>query len=42
MSTIQGKQSFEMMKFLVSILNGLLKYHADVLAGRQINRNYNE
>ena len=31
-----------MRKFLVSFLNGSLKYHADVIAGRQIQQIYNE
>ena len=39
MYTSQGKQNFEMRKLLVSFLNGSLKYHADVIAGRQIHQN---
>ena len=31
-----------MGKLLVSLLNGSLKYHADVNAGRQIHQIYNE
>ena len=31
-----------MRKLLVSFLNGSLKYHADVIAGRQIHQIYNE
>ena len=31
-----------MRKFLVSFLNVSLKYHADVIAGKQIHRNENE
>ena len=38
MYTSQGKQSFEMRKLLVSLLNGSLKYHADVIAGRQFHQ----
>ena len=41
MCTSQGKQNFE-MKLLVSFLNGSLKYHADVIAGRQFHQIYNE
>ena len=42
MQTSQGKQNFGMTKRLVLFLNGSLKYHADVIAGRQIDQNYNE
>ena len=42
MYTSQGKQSFGMRKCLISFLNSSLKYHADVIAGRQIDQNYNE
>ena len=38
MYTSQGKQNFEMRKLLVSFLNGSLKYHADVIAGRQFHQ----
>ena len=31
-----------MRKLLVSFLNGSLKYHADVIAGRQFHQIYNE
>ena len=31
-----------MMKVLVSFLNDSLKYHADVIAGRQFNQIFNE
>ena len=40
--TSQGKQNFEMRKFSVLFLNGSLKYHPDVIAGRQIHRIFNE
>ena len=42
MYTSQGKQSFGMKKRSVSFLNVSLKYQADVIAGRQIDQNYNE
>ena len=31
-----------MKNFLVSFLNGSLKYHADVIAGRQVHQIYIE
>ena len=37
--TNQGNQGIEMRRFLVSFLSGSLKYHADVIAGRQIHQN---
>ena len=36
--TSQGKQGFGMRKFLVSFRNVSLKYHADVIAGRQFHQ----
>ena len=38
MYTSQVKQGIELRKFLVLFLNVSLKYHADVIAGRQFHQ----